>query len=94
MTQMLALVAVLWSSLAFAQAPAQQTPAGAPPTLQPNPRAPLYQHTGEQYRVYEFPGTGESIPYRLFVPSNPARRELDANRAKGERFVIDVHGEL
>ena len=44
--------------------------AGAPaPPLQPNPRGPLYQHTGEQYRVYEFPGTGESIPYRLFVPS-------------------------
>ena len=41
----------------------------APPPLQPNPKAPLYQHTGEQYRVYEFPGTGESIPYRLFVPS-------------------------
>lgn len=35
----------------------------------PNPRAPLYRHVGEQYRVYEFPGTGESIPYRLFVPS-------------------------
>jgi predicted peptidase len=29
----------------------------------------LYQHVGEQYRVYEFPGTTESIPYRLFVPS-------------------------
>jgi predicted peptidase len=41
----------------------------APAPLQPNPRAPLYQHTGEQYRVYDFPGTGESIPYRLFVPS-------------------------
>jgi predicted peptidase len=41
----------------------------APPPLQPNPKAPLYQHVGEQYRVYEFPGTGESIPYRLFVPS-------------------------
>ena len=41
----------------------------APPPLQPNPRAPLYQHTGEQYRVYDFPVTGESIPYRLFVPS-------------------------
>jgi predicted peptidase len=24
---------------------------------------------GEQYRIYNFPGTGESIPYRLFVPS-------------------------
>jgi predicted peptidase len=41
----------------------------APAPLQPNPRAPLFQHTGEQYRVYDFPGTGESIPYRLFVPS-------------------------
>jgi hypothetical protein len=41
----------------------------APAPLQPNPRAPLYQHTGEQYRTYDFPGTGESIPYRLFVPS-------------------------
>jgi predicted peptidase len=36
----------------------------------PNPDAPMYQHTGEQYRVYEFPGTGEPIPYRLFVPEN------------------------
>jgi len=46
-----------------------QQPAAPPPPLEPNPRAPLYQHVGEQYRVYEFPGTGESIPYRLFVPS-------------------------
>lgn len=37
---------------------------------QPNPDAPMYRQTGEQYRVYEFPGTGESIPYRLFVPEN------------------------
>lgn len=36
----------------------------------PIPNAPMYQHTGEQYRVYEFPVTGESIPYRLFVPEN------------------------
>ena len=48
-------------------AAAAQNPAPAP--LEPNPRAPLYQHSGEQYRVYDFPGTGESIPYRLFVPS-------------------------
>lgn len=46
-----------------------QGPAAAAPPLEPNPRGPLYQHVGEQYRVYEFPGTGESIPYRLFVPS-------------------------
>jgi len=36
----------------------------------PIPNAPMYQHTGEQYRVYEFPVTGEPIPYRLFVPEN------------------------
>ncbi|HXC58444.1 MAG TPA: alpha/beta hydrolase-fold protein [Steroidobacteraceae bacterium] len=36
----------------------------------PNPAAPLYRQTGEQYRVYDFPGTGESIPYRLFVPES------------------------
>ena len=35
-----------------------------------NPAALLYRHTGEQYRIYEFPGTGEPIPYRLFVPEN------------------------
>ena len=52
--------------VAISSAFAQNAP---PAPLQPNPRAPLYQHTGEQYRVYEFPGTGESIPYRLFVPS-------------------------
>lgn len=42
-------------------------PAAEPP--QPNPDGPLYQTTGEQYRVYDFPGTGEGIPYRLFAPS-------------------------
>jgi len=41
--------------------------APAPPL--PNPNAPLYHAKGEQYRIYNFPGTGESIPYRLFVPS-------------------------
>lgn len=49
-----------------------QTPTGrgaAPAVPQPNPKAPLYQTTGEQYRIYNFPGTGESIPYRLYVPS-------------------------
>jgi predicted peptidase len=53
-------------SPAYGQAPAQ---APAAPPQQPNPKGPLFQHTGEQYRVYEFPGTTESIPYRLFVPS-------------------------
>jgi poly(3-hydroxybutyrate) depolymerase len=36
----------------------------------PDPAAPMYRQTGEQYRVYEFPGTGEPIPYRLFVPES------------------------
>jgi predicted peptidase len=52
---------------AFAQAQAGRGGQPAPP--QPNPGAPLYQATGEQYRIYNFPGTGESIPYRLYVPS-------------------------
>lgn len=42
--------------------------AAQPP--EPDPGAPMYRHTGEQYRVYEFPGTGEPIPYRLFVPED------------------------
>ena len=53
-----------------AQVAGAQTPAAAaaqPP--EPRPAAPQYQHKGEQYRIYNFPGTGESIPYRLFVPS-------------------------
>jgi predicted peptidase len=29
----------------------------------------MYRQKGEQYRVYNFPGTGESIPYRLFIPT-------------------------
>ena len=53
---------VMLTSVAYAQN-------AAPSPLQPNPLGPLYQHVGEQYRVYDFPGTGESIPYRLFVPS-------------------------
>ena len=58
--------------IAAQQAPAarggQRGAATAGPP-QPNPTGPLYQFKGEQYRVYNFPGTGESIPYRLFVPS-------------------------
>jgi len=52
------------SSVAFAQ------PGGAAQPPEPNPAAPLYRSTGEQYRVYDFPGTGEGIPYRLFVPTD------------------------
>jgi len=53
----------LGAHTAFAQARG-----AAPVPPQPSPTAPLYQHKGEQYRIYNFPGTGESIPYRLFVP--------------------------
>ena len=58
-----------WPGLAGAQAP-QQGGGAAPAPPQPNPAAPMYQQKGEQYRIYNFPGTGESIPYRLFVPLN------------------------
>ena len=69
-----AITLVLFGAIAAGQqAPAARgggqrgaAPAGPP---QPNPTGPLYQFKGEQYRVYNFPGTGESIPYRLFVPS-------------------------
>ena len=60
----LLLTILLGAQTAFAQARG-----AAPAAPQPNPNAPLYQATGEQYRIYNFPGTGESIPYRLFVPS-------------------------
>jgi predicted peptidase len=65
-----ALVWCLHATLAGMQAPAQGRGRGAAVTSpEPNPSAPLYRHTGEQYRIYNFPGTGESIPYRLFVPA-------------------------
>ena len=64
----LVLLTVVLPALATAVLRAGQAPT-APAPLQPNPKAPLYRHVGEQYRVYDFPGTGESIPYRLFVPS-------------------------
>jgi hypothetical protein len=38
-------------------------------TPQPDPKDPLYQHTGEQSRSYLFPGTTEAIPYHLYVPA-------------------------
>ena len=76
MRMVMALLAmVLVSGTAAAQLP------GVDPKLleqapRPNPSAPLHQHVGEQYRVYDFPGTGEPIPYRLFVPETwtPERR--------------------
>ena len=72
------LAATVVLTVLAAVAAAAQAPRGAAPAvpLAPNPDAPLYRHTGEQYRVYNFPETGESIPYRLFVPTSwtPDRR--------------------
>jgi poly(3-hydroxybutyrate) depolymerase len=42
---------------AYAQAP------------QPDAKSPQYRATGEQDRTYTFPGTGETIPYHVYVPS-------------------------
>jgi predicted peptidase len=39
-------------------------------TPTPDPALPMFRQTGEQYRVYEFPGTGEPVPYRLYVPED------------------------
>jgi len=36
---------------------------------QPDPKDPQYQAKGDQKRTYAFPGTGESIPYHLYVPA-------------------------
>src|SRR5215208_6414855 len=46
---------------------ASSVSAQAPP--QPDPKSPQYQAKGEQNRTYVFPGTGESIPYHLYVPT-------------------------
>ena len=62
-------VAVVLSTAAFSALSAQAPKPPSPPLPAPNPAAPMYQQKGEQYRAYNFPETGESIPYRLFVPS-------------------------
>src|SRR5687767_13258180 len=69
LTVVIAAALSVMAGQAQAPAPPASTAPAATAPLRPNPRAPLYRHVGEQYRVYEFPGTAESIPYRLFVPS-------------------------
>jgi poly(3-hydroxybutyrate) depolymerase len=39
-------------------------------TPQPDPTSPQYRATGEQDRTYTFPGTNESIPYHIYVPTS------------------------
>jgi len=60
-------VAAIWLAWALMSGTAWAQLEQAP---KPDPAAPMYRHTGEQYRIYEFPGTGEPIPYRLFVPES------------------------
>jgi dienelactone hydrolase len=61
---------LLWTSrLGLAQLPGVP-PADLAQSPRPDPAAPQFRQKGEQYRVYEFPGTGEPIPYRLFVPES------------------------
>jgi poly(3-hydroxybutyrate) depolymerase len=63
----LILCVVMNGGAAFAQLPGVAA-AQLEQAPKPNPAAPMYRQAGEQYRAYEFPGTGEPIPYRLFVP--------------------------
>lgn len=46
------------------------------------------QHIGDprvQHRNYEFPGTGESIPYAVFVPSS-------YDSSQGAPLIVSLHG--
>jgi poly(3-hydroxybutyrate) depolymerase len=38
-------------------------------TVMADKGSPLYQSKGDQKRSYKFPGTDETIPYRIYVPS-------------------------
>jgi poly(3-hydroxybutyrate) depolymerase len=58
---------------------------GAATNVAPDPKDPQYQKTGEQSRTYKFPGTGETIPYHLFVPSK-------WNKKAKLPLVIVLHG--
>ena len=69
LTALTLLTTVLFCGTAAAQLPGVAA-ARLEQAPKPNPAAPLYRQTGEQYRSYDFPGTGESIPYRLFVPES------------------------
>jgi poly(3-hydroxybutyrate) depolymerase len=70
---MLIATIVLPAGLLSAQAP------------QPDPKDPQYQAKGDQKRTYSFPGTGESIPYHLYVP-------MKWNKSTKLPLVIVTHG--
>lgn len=42
-------------------------------SVSPDTKDPQYQAKGDLHRAYTFPGTAESIPYRLYVPSKWTR---------------------
>jgi len=52
---------------------------------QPDPKSPQYRATGEQDRSYTFPGTSESIPYHIYVPTT-------WNASKKLPLVVVTHG--
>ena len=52
---------------------------------QPDSKDPQYQAKGDQKRAYSFPGTGESIPYHLYVP-------MKWNKNTKLPLVIVTHG--
>jgi len=58
----------LWCSLLLC-APLAAAPGASRGAPAPDSKSPQYQSKGEQDRSYEFPGTGEKIAYRLYVPS-------------------------
>src|SRR5262245_10753219 len=64
---------VLAATVANAQAP------------QPDPKSPQYRATGEQDRIYTFPGTTETIPYHIYVPTT-------WNASKKLPLVVVTHG--
>src|SRR5262245_34404997 len=52
---------------------------------QPDPKSPQYRATGEHDRAYTFPGTTESIPYHIYVPTM-------WNASKKLPLVVVTHG--
>jgi poly(3-hydroxybutyrate) depolymerase len=66
----------------FVLAAASAAQAQAP---QPDPKSPQYRATGEQDRTYSFPGSTESIPYHIYVPTM-------WNASKKLPLVVVTHG--
>jgi poly(3-hydroxybutyrate) depolymerase len=52
---------------------------------QPDPTDAQYQAKGDQKRTYSFPGTGEKIPYHLYVPAK-------WNKTTKLPLVVVTHG--